>query len=166
MHGYGIWIMTEIGSAGRSAFVFVKEAAMKDLSDTVTAKQVKDKTILVMDRSDRMRSQVASILAGNPRYKVVEASTVDECFSALGTGKVNCVVMSGHLGAKAGAFDAASLIKDIKKAPDTMRTSVLLVASERELHRLGEWKTAGATAWIIEPFMPEQLLKAVEMVMF
>lgn len=125
------------------------------------------RTILLVDRNGRLRSSISIMLAAG-RYKVLEASTVEECFLTLEAKRPRIVL----IGSNFAGHEAISLANTIKNSPLHRFTSVLLITSEDmtgralSFQRAADWKQAGITAWIKEPFMPEQLLRIIEMVTF
>ncbi|MBI5887352.1 MAG: hypothetical protein HZB82_01390 [Deltaproteobacteria bacterium] len=125
------------------------------------------RTILLVERNGRLRSSISAMLAVK-RYNVLEASTAEECFLTLEAKRPHIVL----IGSNFAGHEAVSLAKTIKNSPRHRFTPVLLITSEdmtgrvEPVQRAADWKQAGITAWIKEPFIPEQLLRIIEMVTF
>ena len=58
-----------------------------------------------------------------------------------------------------------SSLKAIRAMPNFKFTPVLMLTTEADESKKKEGQSVGATGWIVKPFNPEQLLKAIEKVM-
>lgn len=59
-------------------------------------------------------------------------------------------------------LDGISLVKEIKNSKDYRFTPIVMLTTESEQAKKAEGQAAGARAWIVKPFQPQQLLAAVE----
>jgi len=62
-------------------------------------------------------------------------------------------------------MDGMVLISELRKLPQYKKTPILVLTTERSEKIKSQGKESGATGWIIKPFVPDQLLKAVNIVL-
>jgi len=117
------------------------------------------KVILVVDDSASVR-QVAGISLRGAGYTVVEASDGKDALSKLeGQQKVNLVISDVNM----PVMDGISFVKEMKQKANFKFTPVIMLTTEGAEDKKQEGKAAGAKAWIVKPFRPEQLLQTVSM---
>jgi len=63
-------------------------------------------------------------------------------------------------------MDGLTLIEELRKLPQYAPPKpILVLTTERSDEMKVKGKAAGATGWIVKPFVPDQLLKAVNIVL-
>ena len=62
-------------------------------------------------------------------------------------------------------MDGLTMVSEIRKLPQYSKTPILVLTTERSDDMKTKGKQAGATGWIVKPFVPDQLLKAVNIVL-
>ncbi|MFY4821860.1 response regulator [Aliarcobacter butzleri] len=62
-------------------------------------------------------------------------------------------------------MDGLTLIVELRKLSQYSKTPILVLTTERSDEMKAKGKMAGATGWIVKPFVPDQLLKAVNIVL-
>jgi two-component system chemotaxis response regulator CheY len=62
-------------------------------------------------------------------------------------------------------MDGLTMVGEIRKLPQYVKTPILVLTTERGDDMKAKGKQAGATGWIVKPFVPDQLLKAVNIVL-
>lgn len=62
-------------------------------------------------------------------------------------------------------MDGITMISEVRKLPQYLKTPILVLTTERGDEIKVKGKAAGATGWIVKPFVPDQLLKAVNIVL-
>jgi len=62
-------------------------------------------------------------------------------------------------------MDGLTMVGEIRKLPQYVKTPILVLTTERGDDMKAKGKQAGATGWIVKPFVPDQLLKAVIIVL-
>ena len=62
-------------------------------------------------------------------------------------------------------MDGLTLVAELRKLPQYSKTPILVLTTERGDEMKSKGKAAGATGWIVKPFVPDQLLKAVNIVL-
>ena len=62
-------------------------------------------------------------------------------------------------------MDGLTLVTELRKLDQYIKTPILVLTTERGDDMKSKGKAAGATGWIVKPFVPDQLLKAVNIVL-
>lgn len=62
-------------------------------------------------------------------------------------------------------MDGITMVSEIRKLPEYNKIPILVLTTERTDEMKSKGKAAGATGWIVKPFVPDQLLKAVNIVL-
>jgi len=58
-------------------------------------------------------------------------------------------------------MDGIQFVKTLKQKPEYKFTPVIMLTTEAEEEKKREGQAAGAKAWVIKPFQPQQMLAAV-----
>ena len=58
-------------------------------------------------------------------------------------------------------MDGISFVKEVKKLPNYRFVPIIMLTTESRENRKVEGQMAGAKAWVVKPFRPEQMLQAV-----
>lgn len=116
------------------------------------------KTIMIVDDSASLR-QVVSIALKGAGYDVLEASNGQDALGKLDGRKVNLVVSDVNM----PVMDGITFVKEMKKLPNYKFTPVIMLTTEGSDDKKKEGQMAGAKAWVVKPFQPDQMLKAVSM---
>ena len=62
-------------------------------------------------------------------------------------------------------MDGITLVSELRKLSQYTKTPILVLTTERGDEMKAKGKASGATGWIVKPFVPDQLLKAVNIVL-
>jgi len=62
-------------------------------------------------------------------------------------------------------MDGIELIKNVRKMDNYKRIPILFLTTESQASKKMEAKEAGATGWIIKPFVPAKLIAALKKVL-
>jgi two-component system chemotaxis response regulator CheY len=62
-------------------------------------------------------------------------------------------------------MDGLTLVSSLRELPEYASKPILVLTTERSDEMKAKGKAAGATGWIVKPFVPDQLLKAVNIVL-
>lgn len=114
------------------------------------------KTILMVDDSASLR-QVVSIALTGAGYDVVEACDGKDALAKLDGRKVHLIISDVNM----PNMDGISLVKAIKQLPNYKFTPIIMLTTESQEAKKQEGQAAGAKAWVVKPFKPEQMLMAV-----
>ncbi|MCK9797962.1 two-component system response regulator [Pseudomonas chlororaphis] len=115
------------------------------------------KTILIVDDSMSMRQLVKMTLTG-AGHQVIEACDGRDALAKLDGRKVNLIISDVNM----PNLDGIGLVKAVKARNEYRFTPIVMLTTESEQSKKAEGQAAGARAWIVKPFQPQQLLAAVE----
>jgi two-component system, chemotaxis family, chemotaxis protein CheY len=115
------------------------------------------KTIMIVDDSASMR-QVVGIALKGAGYAVLEGRDGKDALSKLTGQKVNLIISDVNM----PNMDGISFVKAVKQLPAYRFTPIIMLTTESEESKKREGQAAGAKAWVVKPFKPEQLLGAVQ----
>jgi len=114
------------------------------------------KTVLIVDDSVSLR-QVVSIALKGAGYEVVEGMDGKDALGKLDGQKIHLIVSDVNM----PNMDGITFVKEVKKLPNYKFTPIIMLTTESEESKKQAGQAAGAKAWIVKPFQPEQLLMAV-----
>ncbi len=114
------------------------------------------KTILVVDDSASLR-QVVNLTLQSAGYEVVEACDGRDALAKLDGKKFHLIISDVNM----PNMDGISLLKEVKKHPSYKFTPIIMLTTEAGENKKQEGQAAGAKAWVVKPFQPQQMLAAV-----
>lgn len=114
------------------------------------------KTVMIVDDSSSLRT-VVSLALKRAGYDVVEAEDGQDALAKLDGRKLNLIVSDVNM----PRMDGIQFVTQVKQHPRYKFTPVIMLTTEaaEEKKRLGQ--EAGARAWVVKPFQPQQMLAAV-----
>lgn len=114
------------------------------------------KTILIVDDSASLR-QVVTMALKSAGYGVIEACDGKDALAKLTGERVHLIISDVNM----PNMDGITFLKEVKKNPQYRFTPVIMLTTEGsdDKKRLGQ--EAGAKAWMVKPFQPQQMLAAV-----
>lgn len=115
------------------------------------------KTIMIVDDSASMR-QVIGIALKGAGYSVIEGRDGKDALSKLTGQKVHLIISDVNM----PVMDGITFLKEVKQNPAYKFTPVIMLTTESAEEKKREGQAAGARAWVVKPFQPEQLLGAVQ----
>ena len=114
------------------------------------------KMILIVDDSATIRQVVGMTLKG-AGYEVMEASDGKDALKKLDGKKINLIISDVNM----PNMDGITFVKEAKKLANYKFTPVIMLTTESQDSKKQEGQAAGAKAWVVKPFQPEQMLAAV-----
>ncbi|MCC6657005.1 MAG: response regulator [Rhodocyclaceae bacterium] len=114
------------------------------------------KTILIVDDSASLR-QVVNLTLQGAGYEVIEACDGKDALVKLDGKKVHLIISDVNM----PNMDGISLLKEVKKHPSYKFTPIIMLTTEAGENKKQEGQAAGAKAWVVKPFQPQQMLAAV-----
>jgi two-component system chemotaxis response regulator CheY len=114
------------------------------------------KTILIVDDSASVR-QVVGIALKGAGYDVIEACDGKDALAKLTGQKVHLIISDVNM----PNMDGITLVKEVKQLPNYRFTPIIMLTTESQEGKKQEGQAAGAKAWVVKPFRPEQMLAAV-----
>lgn len=118
------------------------------------------KTIMTVDDSASLRQMICVVLRGGG-YQVVEAVDGEDGMSKLANREVDLVLTDVNM----PKMDGLEFTRRLRAIPQYRFTPIVLLTTESHIDRKQQGKAVGATAWIVKPFEPNQLLAVVKKVM-
>ena len=115
------------------------------------------KTIMIVDDSASLR-QVVGIALKGAGYDVLEGCDGKDALAKLTAQKVHLVICDVNM----PNMDGISFVRALKQNPSYKFTPVIMLTTESQEAKKQEGQAAGARAWVVKPFKPEQMLGAVE----
>jgi len=116
------------------------------------------KTILVVDDSASVR-QVVSIALKGAGYEVLQACDGKDGLAKLTGEKVHLIISDVNM----PNMDGITMVTEVKKLPAYKFVPIIMLTTEGADEKKKQGQVAGAKAWIVKPFQPAQMLKAVSM---
>ncbi|MGL6320201.1 response regulator [Aeromonas hydrophila] len=114
------------------------------------------KTVLIVDDSATIRQVVGMTLKG-AGYEVMEACDGKDALKKLDGKKINLIISDANM----PNMDGISFVKEAKKLASYKFTPVIMLTTESQDSKKQEGQAAGAKAWVVKPFQPDQMLAAV-----
>jgi len=118
------------------------------------------KTILIVDDSESIR-EVVSFTLENEGYKVLIGVDGKDALKFLDGSTIDLIITDLHM----PEMDGIELIKNVRKMEAYKRIPILFLTTESQVSKKMEAKEAGATGWIIKPFVPAKLIDALKKVL-
>jgi two-component system chemotaxis response regulator CheY len=115
------------------------------------------KTILIVDDSASVR-QVVGIALRGAGYDVIEGSDGADALRRIEGRKVHLMISDVNM----PVMDGIAFVKAVKQSPAHRFTPIVMLTTESQEAKKREGQAAGAKAWIVKPFRPEQLLGVVQ----
>jgi two-component system chemotaxis response regulator CheY len=114
------------------------------------------KTVMVVDDSASLRAVVSMALKG-AGYDVLEGADGKDALAKLDGRKVNLIISDLNM----PNMDGLSFLKAVKALPNYKFTPFIMLTTESQESKMKEGQAAGAKAWVVKPFKPDQMLTAV-----
>jgi two-component system chemotaxis response regulator CheY len=115
------------------------------------------KTIMIVDDSASIRTVVGIALRGEG-YAVIEAINGQDAINKLTGQKVNLIISDVNM----PIMDGITFVKNVKTMAAYRFTPIIMLTTESDESKKREGQAAGAKAWVVKPFKPEQMLGAVQ----
>ena len=115
------------------------------------------KTIMIVDDSASIRTVVGIALRGEG-YAVIEAKDGQDAINKLTGQKVNLIISDVNM----PVMDGITFVKHVKQMAAYKFTPIIMLTTESDESKKREGQAAGARAWVVKPFKPEQMLAAVQ----
>ena len=115
------------------------------------------KTIMIVDDSASIRTVVGIALRGEG-YSVIEAKDGQDAINKLFGQKVNLIISDVNM----PIMDGFTFVKNVKQMPAYRFTPVIMLTTESDASKKHQGQEAGAKAWVVKPFNPEQMVSAVQ----
>ncbi|WP_070965497.1 response regulator [Vibrio sonorensis] len=118
------------------------------------------KTILIVDDSESLR-QVVNIALSGAGFQVLEARDGVEGLAKLDGSKVHLIISDVNM----PNMNGIDFVKQVKTLPKYKFTPIIMLTTETQEYLMEESRKAGAKAWMVKPFKPDQMLQAVSKIL-
>jgi two-component system chemotaxis response regulator CheY len=116
------------------------------------------RTILIVDDSNSLR-QLVRLTVEASGYKTLEATNGAEALAILEkTAQVHMIISDVNMPVMNGLEFAAK----VKEMPIHKYTPILMLTTEISQEKKDVAKAAGVKAWMVKPFTPAVIMKAIE----
>jgi two-component system chemotaxis response regulator CheY len=115
------------------------------------------KSILIVDDSASVR-QVVGISLRQAGYEVIEGVDGKDALTKLTGQKVHLIISDVNM----PNMDGISLVKAVNEMPAYKFTPIVMLTTESQEEKKRQGQAAGAKAWVVKPFKPDQLLAVVQ----
>ncbi|MGQ5522707.1 response regulator [Chitinimonas sp. PSY-7] len=114
------------------------------------------KTILIVDDSPSLR-QVVNLALTQAGYNVVEAGDGREGLAQLDGRRIHLIISDVNM----PNMDGIAFVRAVKQLQEYRFTPIIMLTTEAQEDKKVEGQMAGAKAWVVKPFRPDQMLRAV-----
>ena len=117
--------------------------------------------ILIIEDDPIVQDLVYAILAGDPRYHILQARDGNAGLAMLRQEKPDLVFLDIDL----PLMNGIDLCRIAKNDPDTAATRIIMLTAMSQESDIAEGRAAGAEDYFIKPFSPLSLLRKVDDIM-
>ena len=114
------------------------------------------KTVMTVDDAATIRKMVSFTLRG-AGHTVLEAADGLDALNQLRTRAIDLVISDINM----PRMDGIELTRALRDLEQHRATPIVLLTTESDPEKKAKGRQAGATAWLVKPFQPEQLLAVV-----
>ena len=113
-------------------------------------------TILIVDDSESIRELLALTLEG-AGYAAIKAVDGTDALTYIDRNDISLVITDLNM----PNMDGIELIKVLRKSVFFSKVPIILLTTELQASKKEEAREAGATGWIVKPFMQQKLVDIV-----
>jgi two-component system chemotaxis response regulator CheY len=117
--------------------------------------------LLIVDDSTMLRDMLSYALNEGGYSDVTEAVDGVDGLNKAKSTQFDLIISDVNM----PNMDGITMVSEVRKLPQYSKTPILVLTTERSDEMKSKGKAAGATGWIVKPFVPDQLLKAVNIVL-
>jgi len=116
--------------------------------------------ILTVDDSPSLRMAIRIALTG-AGYAVTEAGDGVEGLAKARDAKYDLIITDLNM----PNMDGLTMIREIRQLPVQAGTPIIFLTTESDDAMKQQAKAAGATGWLVKPFVPDQLIRIAKKVL-
>lgn len=114
------------------------------------------KTIMIVDDSPTLR-QAVSMTLHHAGYHVIEGCDGMAALDKMRGQAIDLIISDIHM----PNMDGISFVKAVRKLAHYDLTPIMIFTAESQVVKVREGQAAGAGCWLLKPFQPTHLLRAV-----
>ena len=118
------------------------------------------KTVLVVDDSESIR-EVLSYTLENEGYTVCRGENGKDALNQCSKNTFDLVITDLYM----LEMDGLEFIRVIRRTQEYKYIPILFLTTESQFSKKEEAKEAGATGWIVKPFVPDKLIGVIRKVL-
>jgi len=111
---------------------------------------------MIVDDSTTLR-QVVSIALKGAGYDVIEGLDGKDALNKLTGQKIHLIISDVNM----PNMDGFTFVQEVKKLAAYKFTPVIMLTTEADADKKAAGQAAGAKAWMVKPFKPDQMLNTV-----
>ncbi len=115
---------------------------------------------MIVDDSESIR-EVVSFTLESEGFKVLVGVDGKDALKFLNGNSIDLIITDLHM----PVMNGIELIREVRGMEAYSRVPILFLTTESQTAKKNEAKEAGATGWIIKPFVPAKLISAINKVM-
>ena len=117
--------------------------------------------VVICDDEPLARERLTRIVREEGHEVVAQAATGIEAIAKVKETAPDVILLDIRM----PEMDGIALIKEVRKMDAYQRVPILFLTTESQAAKKMEAKEAGATGWIIKPFVPAKLIAALNKVL-
>jgi putative two-component system response regulator len=117
----------------------------------------KTKTVLCVDDSPTVLSQITKTFAGTP-YELITAKNGQEALKQLETWRPDLILTDIEM----PVMDGLTLCREIRGRPDTNAIPLIILSSRVDYETIAAGFDSGADEYLTKPFFPDEILNKIE----
>ncbi len=117
-------------------------------------------SILTVDDSASLRMAIRIALTG-AGYAVTEAGDGVEGLAKAAAQKFDLIVTDLNM----PNMDGLTMIRELRSQPAQAGVPIIFLTTESDAEMKAQARAAGATGWLVKPFVPDQLVKVARKVL-
>jgi two-component system chemotaxis response regulator CheY len=117
-------------------------------------------SILTVDDSPSLRMAIRIALTG-AGYRVTEAGDGVEGLAKAAAETFDMIVTDLNM----PNMDGLTMIRELRTQPAQAGVPIIFLTTESDADMKAQAKAAGATGWLVKPFVPDQLIKIARKVL-
>jgi two-component system chemotaxis response regulator CheY len=117
-------------------------------------------SILTVDDSPSLRMAIRIALTG-AGYSVTEAGDGQEGLDKANATRFDMIVTDLNM----PVMDGLTMIRELRKSPAQSGVPIIFLTTESDDAMKQQAKAAGATGWLVKPFVADQLVKIARKVL-
>jgi two-component system chemotaxis response regulator CheY len=117
--------------------------------------------ILIVDDSNMLRDMLKTTLQEGGYSQVSEACDGAKALNLAKSSQYDLIITDVNM----PNMDGFTLLQELRQLDIYTTVPILILTTERDEQMKQRGKDSGATGWIVKPFLPDQLLQAITMVL-